>query len=126
MSVTAVRLGSSRYMRCPLCHRFATFRLDRRAKEEVPGAAMVTTPPAMVSDTSARSAAEMHRPRFDDRRTLARWVGVLVAPAIALVLVAAFVPVSTEALLLLLVASGALTLIAVILMIMFLLPDRVH
>jgi hypothetical protein len=26
-SFSAIRLGTSRYMRCPLCHKFAVFRM---------------------------------------------------------------------------------------------------
>ena len=32
-SVTAIRLGSSRYMACPICHKWSTFDL----RERVPG-----------------------------------------------------------------------------------------
>jgi hypothetical protein len=45
-SVTAVRLGTSRYLRCPLCHRFATFRVfgegTRVPDAEAPGGTLPT------------------------------------------------------------------------------------
>jgi len=70
-SVTAVRLGTSRYMRCPLCHRYAVFSLR--------------APPAGASSASPTPLVRT-APRFSDRRTLARWGIVLLVPATALVL----------------------------------------
>lgn len=35
-SMTAIRLGRSRYMRCPLCHRYALIRLYGTGSEPVP------------------------------------------------------------------------------------------
>ncbi|MGD0588534.1 MAG: hypothetical protein ABSA63_07065 [Thermoplasmata archaeon] len=123
--MTAVRLGNSRYMRCPLCHRFATFRLNRAkdgGPQSTPGEP--TSPP--TSDARAGSSATRPFPRFDDRRTSMRWIGVLLAPAVALALFAAFVPLSTKTALVVLLTSGVLTAVAVILMVGFLLPDRVR
>ncbi|MGD0250318.1 MAG: hypothetical protein ABSB97_05470 [Thermoplasmata archaeon] len=48
-SVTALRLGNSRYMRCQLCHRFGVFRLTG------PGTA-VPRGPSAGSETSDESA----------------------------------------------------------------------
>jgi hypothetical protein len=42
-SLTAIRLGTSRYMRCPLCHRFAIFSL-RAPKDQALLAADTTAP----------------------------------------------------------------------------------
>ena len=125
MSVTAVRLGTSRYMRCPLCHRFATFRLSYRTKQ---GGSEVGERPADATTTTGESKGVSLRrplPRFNDRRTLARWIGVLVAPAVVLALVAAFVPLSIGAASVVLAASGVFLAAATILMIGFLLPERV-
>ena len=126
MSVTAVRLGGSRYMRCPLCHRFATFRLEDRSAHVAPD---TSGRPPRASASSAGPGEGSTRsllPRFNDRSTLVRWIGVLVAPALVLALVAAFVPLSTGAAAGVLVASGAFLAVATILMIGFLLPDRVR
>jgi hypothetical protein len=32
-SFTALRLGNARFMRCPLCHKFATFPMSRNEPE---------------------------------------------------------------------------------------------
>jgi uncharacterized C2H2 Zn-finger protein len=76
-SVTAVRLGTSRYMRCPLCDRFALFSL------RAPGA---------DGDGSTSAPPRAHAvPRFSDRRTMASWTVALLAPALALILLGGIV-----------------------------------
>jgi hypothetical protein len=35
-SFTSIRLGTSRYMRCPLCHRFSVFSMKPSAAEVPP------------------------------------------------------------------------------------------
>ena len=54
-SVTALRLWNSRYMRCPLCRRFAVFRLTGPGTEVRP-----TTPPdaTLPADGAPLSNAE--------------------------------------------------------------------
>ena len=42
-ALTAVRLGSSRYMACPLCHKWSTFNIYDTV---VPAAAPPTAPPS--------------------------------------------------------------------------------
>jgi hypothetical protein len=37
-SVTAIRLGTSRYMRCPICQKFAMFKMTGPEPPEVPSA----------------------------------------------------------------------------------------
>jgi hypothetical protein len=44
-SFTAIRLGTSRYMRCPLCHKFAVFSLKPPA--EPPGSAAASAEPEL-------------------------------------------------------------------------------
>jgi len=125
MSVTAVRLGRSRYMRCPLCHRFATFRVDRVSAEasQPPAGNAPAIAPTVLRGPDTPSSV---RPRFDDRRPLARWAGVLVVPIVALLVLALVVPLSTRAEWAVLIACGAFVVLAVALMIAFLLPDRVR
>jgi len=65
-------------------------------------------------------------PRFSDRRTFVRWIGVLLAPAVVLALLAGFVPVSFGTEIFVLGASAGLTGIAAVLMIAYLRPERVR
>jgi hypothetical protein len=44
-SLTAIRLGTSRYMRCPLCHKFSVFSLRE--------------PPASEPSTTATSGGPL-------------------------------------------------------------------
>lgn len=45
-SFTAIRLGTSRYMRCPLCHKFSVFSLKTPPAGDPPGdATLAESPP---------------------------------------------------------------------------------
>jgi len=103
-SFTAVRLGASRYMRCPLCHRFGLFAL-RRAM------ATGTTPPA---------------PRFSDRRTFLKWGTVLLVPALALLFFGAFATESPGVRLAFLAAGGTVLLGGAGLVMLYVLPQRIR
>ncbi|MGP8158792.1 MAG: hypothetical protein ACLPWO_04190 [Thermoplasmata archaeon] len=80
MSVTALRLGTSRYMRCPLCRRWGTFPLTRSndAGTDTPSGA-TRVPPTEGRDGSAGGAPLRSRavPQFNDRRPLVRWGALL-------------------------------------------------
>ncbi|MFY9716992.1 MAG: hypothetical protein WAK40_03540 [Thermoplasmata archaeon] len=64
-SVSAVRLGGRRYMRCPLCGKFAFFDLR--------------------SPRNAGTPPSPHAATFNDRRLTLRWLALFVAPAVAVV-----------------------------------------
>jgi hypothetical protein len=61
-SFTAFRLGRRRYLRCPLCHRFAQFDLKA---VPAPG-----SPPLHPSQA------------FSDRRHFVRWLSIFLVPAV--------------------------------------------
>jgi hypothetical protein len=69
-SATAIRLGTKRYMRCPVCHRFSMFP-------------MVGPEPAGRLPTEGQSST----PRYSDARLTAQWVALVLAPLIAATLV---------------------------------------
>lgn len=129
MSVTAIRLGTSRYMRCPLCHRWGMFPLTRSKGDG--GGAVSGPTPILPSESGTGGTGEgpltgRAVPRFNDRRPLARWGVLLIVPAVVLMLFGVLlqVPTNTE---LLLVVAGALVLCAgAALLIGFSLPDRVR
>jgi len=64
-SVSALRLGGRRYMRCPLCGKFGFFDLR--------------------SPRLAGSPSSPHAPTFSDRRHTLRWLALFVAPAVIVV-----------------------------------------
>ncbi|HTW39391.1 MAG TPA: hypothetical protein VMF04_00820 [Thermoplasmata archaeon] len=72
-SFSAVRLGTSRYLRCPLCQKFSVFSL---AGPE---------PPASPSSPASGSP-----PRYSDVPLLARGTILLLVPFVLLSLLAAF------------------------------------
>ncbi|MGA7476475.1 MAG: hypothetical protein WBW47_04570 [Thermoplasmata archaeon] len=129
-SLTAVRLGTSRYMRCPLCHRFGMFRLFGSKTDAGGSATGATTPPSRGADTGGtggalRPEAVQASPRFSDRRSLVRWSALLIVPATVLILsgVLFHLPTATE---LVLAGAGAVVLcVGAALLIGFSLPDRV-
>ena len=100
-SVTAVRLGTSRYMRCPLCQRFARFDLSR-----LPG------------------EASGSRPRFSDRRTTLKWSGALVVPAIVLLLAGVLLPLIFSLRLTLVTLGTVVLVVSVALLLAFGRPER--
>ncbi len=129
MSVTALRLGTSRHMRCPLCRRWGTFPLTRSndAGTDTPSGA-TRVPPTERRADRAGGAPLLSRavPRFNDRRPLARWSALLILPAAVLILSGALLdlPTTTE---LLLSSAGAIVLgVGLSLVIRFSLPDRTH
>jgi prepilin signal peptidase PulO-like enzyme (type II secretory pathway) len=103
-SVTAVRLGRSRYMRCPMCHRFAVFELSHR--------------PAGASGPAP--------PRFDDRRTTLVWSGRLLVPALAIILAGAFLPLSLTFRLTLMVSGTVVFAAAVVLLLVLARSRRIR
>jgi hypothetical protein len=125
MSATALRLGTSRYMRCPLCRRFGVFSLKGTKGEDggaTPGAASGSGTGGALEFPGAPEAV----PRFDDRRPLVRWGALLLVPAMLLTLAGVLLslPMVTR---LLLVAGGVIVLgVGSALMIGFSLPDRVR
>ncbi|MGP8078811.1 MAG: hypothetical protein ACLQD8_00460 [Thermoplasmata archaeon] len=68
-SLTAVRLGRSRYMRCPLCRQYATFRVDGKSRRE---------------GRERLGSSEV----FSDRQHVVRWAAFFVAPVVAAVIAA--------------------------------------
>jgi len=102
-SLTALRLGTSRYMRCPLCQKFGLFDLGRSNE-----------PP---SQSRGAPAALPAVPRYSDRRHMAVWGLVLIVPAMASMFLAVLSPlpeISRLALVavgVILLAMGAATLI---------------
>ena len=130
-SLTAVRLGTSRYMRCPLCHRFGRFSLRERESSmpEDAGASRDSLPSLPSSADRHGGTAGSGRgptiPRFSDRRPLLRWGAVLLAAAVGLTLTGILLS-SSFVLRVGLVGAGALGIsIAAGLMILFGLPERV-
>jgi hypothetical protein len=71
-SFTAVRLGTSRYMRCPVCLRFSVFPMTG------------PEPPESVSSAAGAAA------RYSDSRSTARWALLVIVPFLVLIFLAAF------------------------------------
>jgi hypothetical protein len=65
VSVSAVRLGGRRYMRCPLCDKFGLF--DLRSPR------IAGTPPSPQATT------------YSDRRHALRWIAIFLAPGMVVV-----------------------------------------
>ncbi len=85
-SLTAVRLGGSRYMRCPLCHQWSVFRLSAAEVPARPGldepSASAATP--IVSGSGVR--------RFSDVPSALGGAIVLGGLVVAIVLSALLLP----------------------------------
>jgi len=129
MSVTALRLGTSRYMRCPLCRRWGVFPLNRPKEEgsdTASGSASAPPVHARAGGTGEGTQVRGAVPRFNDRRPMARWGALLVVPAGVLIVsgVVFGLPASTE--LLLAVAGTVVLCVGAALLIGFSLPDRVR
>ena len=126
-SFTAVRLGSSRYMRCPLCHRFGLFDL-RRSAGPAPSQPLGKTPSWRGEPEppggSERLRSESLVPTFSDRRSLVRWSALLFLPAGALFVTAALLPVVPPGRVVLVVIGAALTVGGTLLLLAFAVPDR--
>ncbi len=127
MSVTALRLGTSRYMRCPLCRRWGRFPLTRpkdagsRAASESTG---VPPPEDKARRTGGAPVRSRAVSRFNDRRPMARWGALVIAPAAALILLGVLLYPSTMAEIPLVAAGAILLGVGLTLLIAFSLPDR--
>jgi len=127
MSVTALRLGTSRYMRCPLCRRWGKFPLtgsNLEGNDAMPQAARVPPPEPRNGGTGEVSLRCRPLPRFNDRRPLARWGVPVIALATVLILSGVLVARPTTAELLLVVAGAIVLGVGLTVLIGFSLPDR--
>jgi hypothetical protein len=122
-SVTAVRLGTSRYMRCPLCHRFGLFRLWPKTDASGEASAGTTRP---SQGTGIGPTTGETTPRFTDRRPLARWGVLLMVPAMVLILSGVLLRLSTPSELVLAAVGVGLLCVGTALLLAFSLPDRLH
>ena len=113
-SFTAVRLGTSRYLRCPICRRFSVFPMSRT---EVPGLAHAIGTPAskgLTLDNGAPATALV--PKFSDVAATARWTLLLLIPFVLWIILAVlFLPKPEPALVLSLVgAAGFIGIVALL------------
>ena len=127
-SVTAIRLGTSRYMRCPLCHRFAVFPLRRSSTERegrgfTPPAGTGAPQPTVPGEALPSRRADV--PRFNDRRPMARWGAILLIPAVVLTLLGVALGLAPGIALLLDIAGVVVLCVGAGLLVAFSLPDRV-
>jgi hypothetical protein len=126
VSATSFRLGNSRYMRCPLCRKFGIFSLARAtdgARRDLTPGAVLPSGRAPASDEPLPSRRV--GPRFNDRGPLFRWLILVVAPALALILSGAILGLATTTEGVLFVVGLLLLVIGSLLSIGFALPDRV-
>lgn len=102
-SLTAVRLGSSRYMRCPLCRKWALFPLlgpatvvprgPRQSGNATPqGTDRSTIRVPGAPSTPLRESAPTSPPHFTDVRVTALGCGILGAIAVAIVVFSYVLP----------------------------------
>jgi hypothetical protein len=128
MSFTAVRLGTSRYMRCPLCRRFGVFPLfgsKADGSAPVPGPQTLPTSGGEAGGTPGPLAGGS-TPHFTDRRPLARWGAWLLVPAVLLILSGVLLGLPTTTTLLLATAGTVALCVGGALLIGFSLPNRVR
>ncbi len=127
MSVTGLRLGTSRYMRCPLCRQWGKFLLTRPERERstaTPGAARVPPPEPRGGRTGEAPLRSRAVPRFNDRRPLARWGAPVIVLATVLILSGVLLDLPTTAELLLAVSGAVVLGVGLTLLLGFALPDR--
>jgi hypothetical protein len=89
VSVTALRFGSTRYMRCPLCGQYSRFNMTGPEPSSFPSeGGLASTPPGGLGYwVRGVASADGTVPKFSDVRLTLLWTLGVVVPALGAVLI---------------------------------------
>jgi len=134
-SLTAVRLGTSRYMRCPLCQKWALFRLLGPesvvlARPPTSGGAARGEPvrpaiaPAMAPSYPLREAGPIPPRRYSDMKVTILGGGILGAIVVSSVILSYLLPWPEPRLAAVIAGAGAVVVVALVFFVFFRIRER--